>query len=211
MSDQPDAPKGNARSSGYARNANDWYVEPPWIVDDLLDAEPIDGDIWDPACGRGTIPIVASRRGIPSYGSDLVDRGFGATGVNFFDLPHASAPNIVSNPPFAVIEQWIEHALRLAEGKVAIFGQLSLLAGQRRGAWFPHTPLSRVWVCSKRVPCPPGEQAPAIDAWDRDTITGGFIDYAWLVWTHGYAGEPRLGWLPRQRSDAAWQPELLLA
>jgi len=208
MSESPDDPKGNPRDSGYARNAHDWYVEPPWTVHDLFDAEQFTGAIWDPACGRGTIPIVAAQRGYIAYGTDLVDRGFGRLCSNFLNRSDSPAPNIVSNPPFEQIELWVRQALRLATDKVAIFGRLALLEGIRRGAWFPTTPLSRVWACSQRVPCPPGETAPPIDAWDRDTITGGFVAYAWFVWQHGHTDEPRLGWLPRRTPDAVHQPEL---
>lgn len=91
MPDTGAATKGNDRSSGYARNAHDWYVGPPWAVDDFLDAQRFAGGIWDPACGRGTIPIVAGRRGYASFGTDLVDRGFGLTGTDFFGVIHFGA------------------------------------------------------------------------------------------------------------------------
>ena len=202
-----DAPKGNDRNSGYARNKNDWYVEPPWTVADLLDAEKFSGGIWDPSCGRGTVPIVAGKRGYASYGSDLVDRGFGLTNTDFFEVHRGMAANIVCNPPFNVIERWIQHALQLTTGKVAIFGTLRMLEGVGRAKLFRATPLARVWVCSDRVPCPPGEQAPAIEAWERGTISGTFVPYAWFVWQHGHVGDWTGGFLPLPRDRV--QGELL--
>lgn len=102
------------------------------------------------------------------------------------------------NPPFAGIEKWLLHALSLATGSVAVFARLALLEGVARGRLFRSTPLSRVWVHSGRVPCPPGEQAPPLDAWSRTTITG------------GYTGDPRLGLLPLERAGDR-QGELLRA
>jgi hypothetical protein len=192
-----DAPAGNARGSGYDRADGDWYVEPPWTVEDLLGVEKFDGAIWDPACGRGTVPTVAGYHGYRTVGTDLVERGWSTGSVDFLAATEARAPNIVCNPPFGVINRWIPHALRLAPGKVAIFARLALLEGAQRGAFFQRSPLSRVWVCSARVPCPPGADAPAIADWRRDTIKGAFVPYAWFVWSRGYAGEPLLGFLPR--------------
>lgn len=114
------------------------------------------------------------------------------------------------NPPFAGIEKWLLHALSLATGSVAVFARLALLEGVARGRLFRSTPLSRVWVHSGRVPCPPGEQAPPLDAWSRTTITGGFVAYAWFVWERGYTGDPRLGLLPLERAGDR-QGELLRA
>jgi hypothetical protein len=47
--------KGNARGSGYVRASDDFYREPRWAVDALLDVERFDGIVWDPACGSGNI------------------------------------------------------------------------------------------------------------------------------------------------------------
>jgi hypothetical protein len=63
--------------SAYARTADDWYVEPPWVSERLLDAERFDGGAHDPACGVGTIPGVLQSRGLPASGADIVDRARG--------------------------------------------------------------------------------------------------------------------------------------
>jgi hypothetical protein len=110
---------------------------------------------------------------------------------------------MISNPPFDIIDRWIPRALRLTSGKVAIFGRLALLEGVDRGKLFQSTPLSRIWVFSGRVPCPPGEQAPPIDAWPRSILKGAFIAYAWFVWRHGHVGDPLTGFLPRIQRDGA--------
>ena len=174
------------RASGYDRHANDWYVEPSWVVDALLDVEAFSGTSWDPACGGGNIPQTMATRGLRCFGSDLADRGFGEGGVDFFAADRR-ADHIVSNPPYGVIQPWITRALACTTGKVAILARLALLEGAKRRQWFAETPLARVWVSSRRVSMPPGgTDVPA---------TGGTIASAWFVWEHGHVGAPTLGWL----------------
>ena len=60
--------------SAYARADLEWYQEPPWVSERLLDAERFDGGAHDPACGVGAIPGVLASRGLPSSGADIVDR-----------------------------------------------------------------------------------------------------------------------------------------
>jgi hypothetical protein len=179
--------KGNARGSGCQRQALDFYREPHWAVDALLDVERFEGPVLDPARGSGTIPLVCKKRGIMATGGDIVNRGFGDQ-VDFFDRWEIVA-NILSNPPFALVERFVKHALILASGKVAILGRLALLEGQRRRVLLEQTPLARVWVFSCRLSMPPGgRDIPA---------KGGSVAFAWFVWRQGYRGAPTVGWVPR--------------
>ena len=175
------------RASGYDRVASDWYVEPAWTVNALLDVESFTGKSWDPSCGGGNIPRVMQARGLYCVGSDIADRGFGTTDLSFFDAEWI-VNNIVTNPPYGIIESYIERALRLTTHKVAILARLAFLEGIKRRAFFKSTPLARVWVSSRRISMPPG--GTDIEA------KGGAIAYAWFVWEHGHAGRPEVDWLP---------------
>lgn len=175
------------RNSGYERNANDYYVEPRWAIDALLDVEQFPGLCWDPSCGGGNIPEALIARGYDCFGSDIADRGYGVTGSDFFKM-HQRVSHIVSNPPYGDIQRWIERALSMADGKVAVLARLALLEGQKRRAFFADAPLARVWVSSRRMSMPPG----GTDV----KAGGGTIAYAWFVFEHGHVGAPSLGWLP---------------
>lgn len=168
--------KGNARDSGYARNAADWYQETAACVDAFLAVEEFDGIVWDPACGGGNIPLRCEARGIPAMGSDLVDRAGGRWPVaNFLDLTTAGdAVHVVTNPPFNLAQRFVEHALALVQGKVCIVQRLSFLEGQARRRFFLSSGLSRVWVHSSRQSMPPG----GVDVLAK----GGAVAYCWLVW-----------------------------
>lgn len=178
--------RGNPRSSGYKRVVNDWYREPSWLVDALLDVEAFEGPILDPACGGGTIPARCLARGLPVIGTDIVDRGFGER-QNFF-VRTAPVDNIICNPPFNLAQRFVEHALTLVRRKVAVVQRLAFLEGQKRRTMFVRTPLARIWVSSRRASMPPGQLA--------QEGRGGAIAYAWFVWDHAHVGAPAIGWLP---------------
>lgn len=181
-------PKGNARSSGYARNSHDWYVESASAVDALLDVETFDGTVWDPACGGGNIPLRCRARGMEAVGSDIVDRGAGGFIVDFFAMDHLLGPVVVTNPPFVYAQRFVEHALKLGAAKVAIIQRLAFLEGQERGKMFRATPPARVWVFSSRQSMPPGGMdVPA---------QSGSVAYCWIVWDKTHCGRTDIGWLP---------------
>lgn len=182
------------KASGYARAANDYYREPPWVVHGLLDVEEFPGLNLDPACGSGTIPRAFLARGLECLGSEKMHRGFGRQGVSFFDYT-PDVDNIVSNPPYGVIEQFIGHALQCARSKVAILARLALLEGAARQPFLKNTPLARVWVSSRRVSMPPGDSQ--IEA------KGGTVAFAWFVWERGWVGPATVGWLPLNPTRAA--------
>lgn len=191
--------RGNPRDSGYERVRDDWYREPPWLVDALLDVEPFVGGILDPACGGGTIPGRCLARGLLAIGSDIVNRGFGER-QSFF-VRSAPVDNIITNPPFNQAQEFVEHALTIARRKVAVVQRLAFLEGQRRKRMFERTPLARIWVSSRRACMPPGAgfsdgQRDQWGALRTQEGRGGAIAYAWFVWDKAYSGPPSLGWLP---------------
>jgi hypothetical protein len=186
------ATTGNSRHSGYARAENDWYVEPSWAVEALLDVERFRGYTHDPACGCGTIPKAFRARDLEAGGSDIADRGFGDHKVDFLSplwlhLSH-DIQNIVTNPPFKLALDFVRKALEISDHKVAVLQRLAWLESRERGAFFESSPLARVYVFSRRVSMPPGgSDQPA---------TGGSIPFAWYVWDKDHRGAPELRWLP---------------
>jgi hypothetical protein len=173
------------RASGYDRVASDWYVEPRWSIDALLDAETFPGLSWDPSCGGGNIPTALKNRGMDCLASDISDRGYGEV-LDFFQATR-TVDNIITNPPYALIEPYIKHALTLATRKVAILARLALLEGIKRRELFRNTPLATVWISSRRISMPPG--GTSIEA------RGGSIAYAWFVWDNAHAGAASIGWI----------------
>lgn len=166
------------------RDALDWYIEPRWTVDLLLDEERFAGNIWDPACGSGVIlKACAERYGIDRVtGSDIADRGVG--GVQDFlaaDTAFVNVDNIITNPPYAHAEAFVRRALETARRKVAVLVQAKFTYSQARHALFTARPPARLYFLSSRPSMPPGELLLA----GKIKPEGGKLDFLWIVWDAG--------------------------
>ena len=172
------------RASGHDRIDLDWYVEPCGL---LMPSGTSSLSTVSPGISRArpATSLAQCKRALSCMGSDSADHGFGTTGLSFFDAAQV-VDNIITNPPFGLIEPYIKHALSLTRQKVVVLARLALLEGIKRREMFQATPLARVWVSSRRMSTPPG--GSSIEA------KGGAIPYAWFVWDHSHIGEPTLGW-----------------
>jgi hypothetical protein len=171
------------------REKDDFYPTPPEGTEALLSVEKFDGPIWEPACGAGDMSRVLEAAGYDVVSTDLVARGYGQSGVDFLMEWQARAPNIVTNQPFKLGEQFARHAIRMATVKVCFLCRVQFLEGLTRREMFASSPLARVWVFSWRLPMARGEVKP------KEERKGSMATYAWFVWEHGHSGPPTLGWL----------------
>ena len=197
------------RAAPYERATDDWYVEPYWCVDQLADAIVFEERtvIWDPGCGRGTIPDAFRAKGFTAFGSDIVDRGashfLGAYDVLADTRPGHLAGfldvSAVTNPPFKIAEAIVRSLLAKPLRRVAILQQLSFLASQGRQSLFTDYPPSDVLVLSQRPSMPPGHMIA--DMGDR-AFRGGTTDFCWIVWTRPHDRETRTRWLPITTKEA---------
>lgn len=167
---------------------DDFYASPPEATEALLRVENFEGPIWEPACGDGAISRVLLAAGHDVISSDLVARSYGESNIDFLMEWRPRAPNIVTNPPFKLANDFAERALCLTTGKVAFLMRLVWLEGQRRRAFFERTPLARVWVFSARLPRMHRHEYEG----PKSTSS---IAFAWFVWDHAHEGPPTLGWL----------------
>ncbi len=152
----------------------DFYPTPKWATYALMDNEPFNGAIWECACGDGAMSDVISESGNSVISSDLYDRGFGETGIDFL-IAKRRVPNIITNPPFNSAEGFVASSLKLAEQKFALLLRLAFLEGANRTRTIFHVhPPSRVWVFSERITF----------LSQRCSCRGsGTTAYAWYVWT----------------------------
>lgn len=180
----------------FERDKRDFYVEEHWCSERLFDVELFYGQIYDPACGWGRIPQAAKNHGLKVVASDIVDRlpmSIKLSAVMDFltDPPLCFIENIVSNPPFDVIEQFTRRAFELAEKKVALIFPARRLPAAR---WLEEFPVRRLWYLTPRPSMPTGAY---IEAGGR--VGGGTQDYCWVVLEKGYNGPRKFGWLHRDK------------
>jgi hypothetical protein len=119
--------------------------------------------------------------------SDLYDRGFGETGVDF-RTQDVDFDNIVTNPPFNAAEEFVHSGIKNARRKLALLLRLAFLEGaSRQRTIFARNPPSRVWVFSERITFYPKF---------AERKGSGTTAYAWFVWDREHMGQTDLKWLP---------------
>jgi hypothetical protein len=163
----------------------DFFPTPRWATFALIENEKFSGEIWESACGDGTMSRVLEETGQPVRSSDLYDRGFGEAGVNFLTA-RSSSDNIVTNPPYNCAEGFVASGVKLATRKFALLLRLAFLEGANRAnTIFAITPPSRVWVFSERITFYPSGVEPK---------GSGTTAYAWFVWDKEALGQTELKW-----------------
>ena len=188
--------------SGFDRQSHDFYPTPDWVTDALLKHVTLRSPVWEPCCGDGAMARVLERAGHKVVASDLVDRGFGRAGVDFFACT-AFPPGcraMVTNPPYGdggemvrptnaslAMQSFVRHALDLtvrANGQLALLVRFQWMAGKRAAALMGSGPLCRVVVLTRRIQW--------FDIGAR-TKTGQH-HHAWLFWdcSHGRLLPPSL-------------------
>lgn len=106
-------------TSSHQRREGDFYATPEWVTEVLCRHVKFD-KVWEPACGEGDMSRVLWRSGASVVSTDLHNRDYGVShGVNFLDIPvggdrHVEG-DIVTNPPYSIADEFVEHALELAE------------------------------------------------------------------------------------------------
>ncbi len=163
----------------------DFFPTPAWATHALIDNERFEGEIWEPACGDGSMAKVLAETGCSVFATDLYDRGYGEAGVDFLKANRVS-DNIVTNPPYNAAEGFVQSGLKNASRKFALLLRLAFLEGaNRERTIFSKTPPSRVWVFSERITFYP---AGAIQKGTGTTA------YAWFVWDKEAASSTELKW-----------------
>ena len=186
--------KTEVRAHSWQRDEDDWYIENRWCSERLLAEEKFDGEILDPCCGSGRIVKAARAAGFIAGGSDIKARGYGGGGVDFRSIPRAV--NVISNPPFDVIEEFARHACAIAERKVAIVFPIRRL--NAAGVWLQQLPLYRVWFMTPRPSMPPGRVVLDYERQGKEP-SGGKQDFAWLIFLRGFEGRAETRWLHRDK------------
>lgn len=101
-------------SSTRDRVENDYYATPYDTTRALLDVESFEGDFIEPCVGGGHIAEILKEYYPNSkiIGVDLIDRGYKDTIVsNYFDYSFEGDYNVVTNPPFNMAQEFLEHSM----------------------------------------------------------------------------------------------------
>lgn len=166
---------------------NDYYATEPKAVELLLEQESFSELIWEPACGEGHIAKVLENHGHSVISTDLIDRGYGLGGRDFFKETGVFRGDVITNPPYKCAKEFVEKALELVEPgrKVAMFLKLTFLEGQGRRDLFRNNPPQTVYVSSARLQCGKNGLFAGSSA----------VAYCWFVWRKGHPGPTNIKWI----------------
>jgi hypothetical protein len=179
------------RGSGYERKALDQYETPSWVTEALLSHLPmidgpsreplfrVDGPIWEPACGSGKMAEVLRQVGFDVIGTDIVD------GVDFLDCDPRACAAIITNPPYALAERFVERALDITypHGFVAMLLRADFDSAAGRKHLFAGCPaFAKKVVLTRRV------------VWFERPGAAPSFNHAWLIWDFQHSGPPTLAY-----------------
>lgn len=192
---QPTRGRKNVRKlvGGFDREKDDYYPTPAPLTRALLRLERFDGPVWECACGDGAMVREFQAAGHRVIATDLVGRAPMDLrgGRDFLMEQQLLAPEIATNPPFKLWQQFANHALDLGARKVVLIGRLLNLEGKAASALMQQRGLARVLISAGRVDIlPPGA---------KPTGKGGIIAYAWYVFERGHVGDPVIKWFTPEK------------
>ena len=173
------------------RENNDYYATDPVAAEWLLKLETLSKDIWECSCGGGHLSKVFESAGHTVRSTDLIDRGYGISGVDFLTCKKIFNGDIITNPPYKFAKEFIEKAMELVgEGfKVIMFLKIQFLEGKARRKMFKKYPPKTIWISSSRILCAKNADFDGMEAGG-----GSAVAYGWFVWQKGYKGETILKW-----------------
>jgi hypothetical protein len=178
---------------------DDCYDTPTVAVHALMRAVRLPPVIWEPACGKGNIVLPLRAAGHTVIATDLNNRGCpdSLDRINFLLPCKFECDAIVTNPPYALAEEFVATALDRAP-LVAMLLRLAFMESERRAPVLDSGKLARVLVFAKRLPMMHRE------GWKGPKASSA-IAFAWYVWDgshNGPANFERISWTASDNGDA---------
>lgn len=169
------------RDSGYERKERDLYETPEWVTLALIPHlyEAI-FHVWEPACGSGKMV-----RALKSVGYEVLatDIDGGSDFLKFgCDVQETDA--VITNPPYALATEFIEHALTFGVGTIAMLLRTDFDHAKSRQHLFQDQRFSKKVVLTKRI------------KWFEDSKGQPSFNHAWFIWENSHQGAPALAYGP---------------
>lgn len=185
---------GASNHSEKERETNDFYATDPHTLEIFLEKLKEDGielhnRIWECACGQGHLSKILTDKNYTVVSSDLINRGYGVSGIDFLKADKEWNGDILTNPPYKYAKEFIEKAIELVTtGKyVIMLLKIQFLEGKDRYKLFLKTPPKYVYINSSRQTC-------YING-DMSKKMSSPSCYCWFIWKKGWYGEPIIRWI----------------
>jgi hypothetical protein len=176
------------RESGYERRERDAYRTPAWVTLALVPHLRELGLVWEPACGDGAMVDALTKVGLEVTFSDI-DHGY-----DFLEMGKMiGCDAIITNPPYALAEDFIEHALEMMEphGLVAMLLRTDYDHAKTRAHLFRDCPVfAKKVVLTRRI------------VWFEDGKSSPSFNHAWFIWDWRHSGPPTIAYdIPAKTED----------
>jgi hypothetical protein len=171
------------RPSGYQRKEFDRYQTPALVTNVLVPhiSNIAWRHIWEPAAGEGQMVRELAKHCPNVHSSDI------ETGIDFLRQGNALATDaIITNPPYALARQFIEHALALTKPTTGIVAMLLRTdydhAATRQHLFSGCYAFARKIVLTKRI------------VWFDGPGAAPSFNHAWYLWDWLHDGPPELAY-----------------
>lgn len=181
---------GASNHSKEERADFDYYATEPKAIDVLINDGGVvfNKNILECACGAGHLSERLKEYGYNVTSRDLVNRGYGETGIDFLQTAEIWGGDIVTNPPYKHALEFINHSLEILQdgNKAFMFLRLQFLEGKARKALFDTGQLKTVYISRSRLSCAKnGDFDKSVNA----------VAYAWFEFQKGYKGDAVIKWI----------------
>jgi hypothetical protein len=157
------------------REDRDFYPTPAECTRALLAVESFVGSIWEPACGDDAITRELRAAGYRVVNTDIHPLAGGGK-LDFFAVPPRKVANIVTNPPFDLAVEFIEHGMSFNPDKMIYMLKTTYWQAVTRQPLFQKFKPARIYPLTWR---------PDFKGLKRPTM-----EVIWCVWERGHTGEP---------------------
>lgn len=186
---------GASNHSEIERAENDFYATDPKTLEIFLEALKRDNlklhnYIWECACGKGHLSKVLEAKGYKVISSDLIDRGYGRSEIDFLKIKSGEwRGDILTNPPYKYAKEFVEKAIEITRigAYVIMLLKIQFLEGKDRRKLFDKYPPRYVYVNSSRQLC-------YLNG-DMSNKMSSATCYCWFIWENGFKGEPIIRWI----------------
>jgi len=187
------------------REDNDFYATNPKALKLFLQSLKKDNiilnkHIWECACGKGHLSEELKKQKYKVFSSDLINRGYGDTPLDFTKTNLKHYGDILTNPPFKLAEEFIEKGMSLINkgNKLILFLKIQFIEGQKRRELFRKYNIKFIYAHSSRQQC-------SMNA-DFKNLKATTQFYAWYIFEKGYTGDTILRWIDSKEMEDGIPP-----
>lgn len=168
----------SSTNRGLTRIAADFYPTPPSAFAPLIPFLDAKRSHWEPACGDGRLVMAMRDARIDASGADLEQDHF-AQGLKNFLSDYIQRDVILTNPPFSLAQEFVEHGLKHSR-ELWLLLRLNFLGAQKRRAWWSDgREPNALFILSER---------PRFSKNKLGKLGNDSTEYAWFYWGRRHQG-----------------------